>query len=371
MVCHHEEVTGLPDDEAAGPDISPPTPRISWGKRVVLSVVLLAVVALPCVIGLWLGHREAAFACLTGTITVLASASFNGLRAARFAVPVALAAVVLGAITKPVAGQPDSAPLNGWLWVVVVAFFAALSGLATQRGAGVALSTATLAAVVAPIFRDFKHLGVVLVFLAIGSLYGWVIGVLLGAPARSPVPRTSPRAARLIALFLGVAAGIACAAVVIADRPHTVWLATAVVVLGIPTPGLTERSILWRMIGQVAACTIVAIVTWLIVTSGFADPSPLFGAAIVIALLCYLTSLGSGPAIEIACLSTALLLPVAAKENTQIGEIVLDRLADNLIGLGIVAVALAAIRRWASEVEGELREDLASTLATPAMPASE
>ena len=325
--------------------------RIPFGKRLLRAVALLILcVAIPFAVGLLFGHRDAAIACVYGTIIVIGSASFNGLRATRYAAPAAIVAIVLGAITKPVADHPGDTPFNGWLWVAVVVFFAMLSGFATRRGAGVAMSMATLFAVVAPAFRDYSELAEVLIFLAIGSVYGWLIASRIGAPTASPAPPTSPRSARLIAIFLGIAVGLGCSVVVVSNLPHATWIATAVVVLGIPTPGFTEKAILWRMVGQLLACGIVAVVTWIITSAGFANPLPYFGIAVGLSLLCYLMSLGSNVAVQIAFLSTTLMLPVAAKESSEIGGVVIDRIAYNLIGLGILALALVAVRLWAREI---------------------
>jgi hypothetical protein len=316
------------------------------GKAIMLMVVFVVV---PLAVGYAVdGMRAGAAACL-GAILVLSSSFTNGRRATRYAVPFAALALVLGAWTKPMPGKLSEAPLDGWLWLLVVAAFAVLSGLATQRGAGVAMSMATLYAVVAPPFRSFSHLLLAMAWLAAGSLYGWFVARYIGAPESSPALRTTPHRARLIALFLGLAAALACLVALLGNLPYSTWIVTAVVVLGIPTPGLTERAMLQRMLGQLGACFIISMVALAINATDTAYHQVLFLIAMVVTALAYLVSLGEPLPLQIALLSAAIMMPTAAREADNVANVVTYRLFENLIGLGILAISLLAIRLWARE----------------------
>ena len=197
--------------------------------------------------------------------------------------------------------------------------------------------------------RITRFLLVMLAWLLAGSLYGWLLAKKMGAPTSSPAPHRPVREARLIALFLAVAAGLACFVVIRTDLPHATWIATAVVVLGIPTPGFTERRMLERMVGQLGACAAVALVAWGISALPSAHAHLLFTIATLLALLGYLMSLGEPVPLQIAFLSAAIMMPTAASESDAVGALVGDRLVYNLIGLGVLALALAAVRLWANE----------------------
>ena len=348
-MCQHGEVS------TPKPRFRPTAASLSarLGKALLLMVLFLGV---PLGVGFWLAGKEAAVAALFGSIIVLSSSMMNGRRPTRYAAPVTVVALVLGALTKPILGHASEAPAGGWLWVAVVVLFALIAARATQWGAGVALSMATLYAVVAPPFHDLGHLAIVVGFLMLGGLYGWLLAGRLGAQSTSPASPSSPRQARLIALFLGIAVGVACSLVVILELPYSYWIATAVVVLGVPTPGLTERAILLRMLGQLGACAIVGAVSWGINTLGSAHAIPLYIAAMLIAALAYLMSLGRPLPEQIAFLSAAIMMPTAAKESANVGGIVGDRLLYNLIGLGILALALVAVRIWAAETAPVLED---------------
>lgn len=349
------------DSDAAPPDdlfpTAPPAPRArfrssaqSLRSRLLRSLILLVLfLGVPLIVGVAAGGVKFGEAAALGAIIVLSSSMSNGRQATQYAAPVTLVALTLGAFAKPVPGKVADAPLDGWLWLGVVVLFAMLSGLATQRGAGLAMSMATLYAVVAPPFRDVHSLLILVAWLAAGSLYGWLLARRLGAPESSPAPPRSAATAWRIALFLGVAVGLACLVVIRTDLPHSTWIVTAVVVLGVPTPGFTERKILERMAGQLGACAAVAAATWAI--SQAPDPAQraLFAAATLLAALLYLMSLGEPVAVQIAFFSAAIMLPIAARGTQGIGDLVGDRLLYNLIGLGILALALAAVRLWADE----------------------
>ena len=343
-MCQHDDVTS-------------PKPRLrpsvgSFAARLGRAVVLLVLfLGIPVGLTFWLVGKDEAIAAGLGSVIVLGSSMLNGRRATRYAAPVTAVAVVLGALTKPVLGHAAEAPAGGWLWVAVVVMFALLAARATEWGAGVALSTATLYAVVAPPFHDLAHLALVVAFLMLGGAYGWLLAGRLGAPVASQAPPTTRRQARLIALFLGIAVGIACSIVVIVEMPHSFWIVTAVVVLGVPTPGLTERAIALRMLGQLGACAIVGLVSWGIEALGPAHAIPLYAAATLVAALAYLMSLGRPLPEQIAFLSAAIMMPTAAKESDHLAGLVSDRLLYNLIGLGILALALLAVRIWAAETE--------------------
>jgi len=337
--------------EQSGPPSQTPVPwpRRPLRRRLPLAVAGVVVIALvPLGIGYALGYPKEGLAAMYGAVVTLSSAMSSGLRTTRFAVPYYVLALTLGALTKPVHGEASTALFGGWAWVTLIVVLAVISGLATQRGAGVAMSMATLYAVVVPPFEDRGHVLHALIFLVVGCLYGALIAARLGASEVSPDPPTGPRQARVIALFLGLVAGIGAAIAVTSGVPHGAWLVTAIVVLGIPVPGLTERLILWRMVGQLGACAAVFVIATVISRVDPAQPTVWFGLAAFVTAVGYVTAMGSNPAVSIGFLSATLLLPAAAYDFRDIGGIVGGRLLDNFIGLAILAVALVGIRLWAS-----------------------
>jgi hypothetical protein len=251
----------------------------------------------------------------------------NGRRATRYAAPLMLAGAALGALTKP-----------GWAWVVLLAALAAASGLATRWGAGLAVSMATLQAAAAPAIDDSGHLIVMLAFTLAGAAYGWLMAGRLGAPRRSPAPHMSGRYTATLAVGLALAVSIAASVAVVTEWLHATWLVTAVVALGIPTPGLTERQMGQRMLGQLGACGIVTVVT-LMTTNLYV----LLAAALVLLTL-YLMSLGRPLSEQVAYLSAFFMLPAAATTSGTV--LLLQRLAYNLLGLAILSLVLVALR-WA------------------------
>jgi uncharacterized membrane protein YccC len=268
---------GAPADGAPAAERPRVRPQqLPWHRRLRQALRLLAVFfAAPLLLGTLLGPRGAGLAAMTGAVLVLASSMANGRRATRYAAPVMIAAMVAGSLTK-----------TSWLWVVLVAALAGLSGLATMRGAGLATSMATLQAVTAPPFDDWDRVLVLVGFTLLGAGYGWVMGGRLGAPPTSPAPFTGRRYATALATGLALAAGLAAAFAHLTEWEHITWMVAAVVVLGIPTPGLTQRLMGQRMLGQLGACGIVAVMS-LIST----NPWVLLLAAVV-CLTLYLMALG-------------------------------------------------------------------------------
>lgn len=318
--------TGPGQPRVAGPAVRPQ--QLPWHTRVCQALRLLAEFVLaPLLIGGLLGPRGAGLAATLGAVLVLASSMANGRRATRYAAPLMLVAAALGAVTKP-----------GWAWVVVLAVLAASSGVATRWGAGLAVSMATLQAATAPAIDDLGQLVAMLGFTLAGAVYGWVMAARLGAPRRSPAPRTTRRYTTTLAVGLGLAVAAAATFAVVTDWPHATWMVTAVVALGIPTPGLTERQMGQRMLGQLGACAIVTVIT--LVTTNLVV---LLVAALVVLTL-YLMSLGRPLAEQVAYLSAFFMLPAAAATSGTV--LVVERLAYNLLGIGILTLVLVALR-WA------------------------
>jgi hypothetical protein len=287
--------------------------------------LLALFIVVPLLVGAILGPPGAGYAATVGAALVLASSMLNGRRLTRLAAPLMIAAVLLGAATK-----------DTWWWVLLVASLAFASGMATRVGAGVAVSMATVQAVNAPAFDDLGRLAVLGGFTALGGVYGYFAAAATGAPPTSPAPPTSRRYAVTLAVALAAAAGLAAAFAQLTQWEHITWMVVAVVVLGIPTPGLTERLMVSRMRGQVMAVGIVA-------AAAFVSTNPWWLVlCALISLTLYLMSLGMAVEKQIMYLSASFMLPVAATTNAAV--IAGQRLVFNAIGLGILTAVLLALR---------------------------
>lgn len=299
-----------------------------WRIRLRRALALVAVFLLaPLLLGTILGPPGAGLAAMLGAVLVLASSMANGRRATRYAAPLMIAALVAGSLSK-----------GSWLWVLLVAALAGLSGLATMRGAGLAVSMATVQVVTAPPFHDWDRVLVLVGFTVLGAGYGWVMAGRLGAPPTSPAPFTERPYATALAVGLALAAGLAAAFAHLTQWPHITWMVAAVVVLGIPTPGLTQRLMVQRMLGQLGACAIVAVMS--LVAS---DPWVLLVAALA-CLTLYLMALGRPLWEQVTYLSAFFMLPAAAATSGAV--LVGQRLVYNVVGLGLLMLVLAGLG-WA------------------------
>jgi hypothetical protein len=308
--------------------------QLPWHRRLRQALRLLAVFfAAPLLLGALLGPPGAGLAAMIGAVLVLTSSMANGRRATRYAAPLMIAAMVAGSLTK-----------TSWLWVLLVAALAGLSGLATMRGAGLAVSMSTLQAVAAPPFHDWDRVLVLIGFTVLGAGYGWVMGGRVGAPPTTPAPFTGRRYAVSLAIALFLAAGLAAAFAHLTQWEHITWMVAAVVVLGIPTPGLTQRLMGQRMLGQLGACGVVVVIA-LIST----DPWFLLAAAVV-CLTLYLMALGRPMWEQVTYLSAFFMLPAAAATSGAV--LVGERLLYNLIGLGLLMLVLLGLR-WARRFVGD------------------
>lgn len=300
------------------------TPR--WRRRLPVALrILLKFGIAPMLIGSLLGPVGAGPAATLGAVLAVGTAAMNGRRAALAAMPLVALAAGLGSWSKP-----------GWPWVAVVTGFAVLSGLATLRGMGVAASQATLMAVIAPEVADGSRVMVLTGFVMAGSLYGLAMMHRAGASEPRKAPPRTPAFAAIAAIALGTAVGTASSIAVATGWQRATWAVGAVVVLGIPTPGLTEKLMIQRVIGQVGACGIVGGIA--LVTS---NPIVLTGAGLL-ALVCYLMAIDQRGARPIMWFTAAAMLPAAAATSPDV--LIAQRLGFNLLGLAILLVVLAVVR---------------------------
>jgi hypothetical protein len=298
----------------------------TWKPRLVQALKLeVLFLVVPIAVGALLGPPGAGLAALLGALIVFASSTTNGLVATRYAAPLMMAAVVLGALTKP-----------EWWWVPVVAAFAFASGVATLYGAGIAVAGATLWAAFAPRAREVDHLGLLVGYMVLGSLYGWLIARRMGVPVRSPAAPPTRRYALTLATSLALAVGIAAALAVATDWEQSTIILGAIVVLGIPTPGITEGLIKQRVIGTVAGCVLV------VVASLITDNPAVLAAGAFVCVTLYLMSAGRPLTVQATFLTAAMMLPAAGTTSTSV--LAARRLGYTAIGLAILAAVLLLLR---------------------------
>jgi len=300
--------------------------QLPWRTRFWRALQLLVIfVAVPIGAGMLLGPQGAGFATVLGAMQVLWSSLSNGRRLTGRVLPLMLLASVLGALTTP-----------GPLWVLLLVVLAAASGLATLWGAGIAVSMATLLATVVPAIGEGDQLLALIAFLCLGAGYGWLMGARFGAPNESPAAPATLRSALTITVSLASAVGVAGAVVLLTDLSNATWAVTAVVALGIPTPGLTERLMLQRMAGQLGASAIVVVVALM-----STNPIVLSLAALV-CLQLFFMSFGRPVAEQIAYLSAFFMLPaVAATSPTSLAA---QNIGYNLLGVAILGLVLVVLR---------------------------
>ncbi|MFM2070846.1 MAG: hypothetical protein RLZZ623_1109 [Actinomycetota bacterium] len=298
-----------------------PTHRLFNALRL---LVLFALA--PLLIGNLLGPSGAGSAATLGAMLAVGTASMNGPRAARLAMPLVALAAALGSWSKP-----------GWTWVLVATGFAVFSGLATVRGFGVAAAQATLMAVIVPMIVDGGRLVVLTAFVILGGLYGLAMTRRLNGPPAALAPLPSRRMAVITAIGLGLAVSLACSIAVLTNWERAIWMPGAIVVLGIPTPGLTEKLMVQRVLGQIGACGIVLVL-------GLATSSAWFlNFAGLIAFVGYLMCLGDRGSKPIMFFSAAVMLPAAAATRPDV--LIAQRLGFNFLGVGVLLVVLVVLRK--------------------------
>jgi hypothetical protein len=301
-----------------------------WVHRLRQALAIEALfLVVPLAVGALLGPPGAGLAAVLGSVIVFASATANGLVATRYATPVMLIAAVLGALTKP-----------DWWWVPVLAVFAFASGLGTLWGAGVALAGATLWAVSAPSVQDVDHLALLVGYMVLGSLFGWLVCRRIGVPVTSPAPRPTQRYALTLATSLAVAVAIAAGIAVATGWDRSSSIVAAVVVLGVPAPGITEGRIAQSALGTFAGC--VLVISLSLVTD---DPIAV-AVCVFVCLTLYLMAAGQPLAVQVMLLTSVFMLPSAA--STGATALAAQRLGYTAIGLGIMALVLVVLRFTAS-----------------------
>lgn len=281
-------------------------------------------IVLPLLVGGFLGPAGAGLAATTGTMLMLISAMTNGRRNALRSMPWTVLACFAGALTT-----------QAWPWVFVMAFFAFAAGLATLRGAGVAASMACLVAATIPPVDGLGQALVMTTYVILGAAYGWFMSAQLGAPPITPAPIPSRRYAVTLAVAYSLAAGLAAAIAVATGWERSTWLVAAVVVLGIPTPGLTQKLMGQRMLGQLAACLVVLLVS-LITNSPWA-----LAVLAMLALVVYLMILDKPLWIQVSTMSAFYMLPAVAQDSGAL--VAAQRLAYNLLGLGLLLLVLLVL----------------------------
>lgn len=297
------------------------TAAIDWVPRLRLAVIVVASLVVPVLFAWALGGSLAAYGVGIGAAMSAASTAAAGLPAARLGAPAIVAAFVLGSLT---AG-------DRW-WIVVVAGFAALAGVAGARDATAPFLFAAVVSTIAPESVDVVSALWLGGFTAIGCVYGLALAARPGtsAPVDPQRPELAPAAE---ALLLGVLGAVTAAIALAVDDDQAYWIPMTAMIVAIPTAsGTTTRGrerIIGTLIGAAVAIGIALV-----------SPPRLVHAAIaVIALIMTLATAGLTYRVQATFVTLFVLLAGGAPHR----DLVERRVVFTLVGAAVLTTGALAI----------------------------
>lgn len=312
--------TGPPSDGAPG--ASPSTLRRVVGTAVVIMLLILV----PAGIGYAVAGTPAATGAVIGSLIAFLIGVTCGTRQAWRYLPVYLVALAA------------SAALGGtWWWVAVVAAIGAAAGWGVRTGGLVPTALVGVLFSVTPVIAEADAAVSAVAFCAAGSVNGVLLARAIGAPTVTDIPRMSASRARIAAVALGLAAGVAGTAMLLWGNQYGYWLPMTVFVLAIPHPGIS--------VATAAAQRIVGTAVGIVVGGAFTLLAPVSWQQLGLAMLLLLggfllhTPAWLSPALTSAAIVVILTPPGGGTEVAS------SRLAATAAG-ALIIVTVAALGAW-------------------------
>ncbi|MEI8332289.1 MAG: FUSC family protein [Chloroflexota bacterium] len=297
-------------------------------ERIELAVTLLAVIAVPALIAIWLGYHSLAFYGVMGAAFVL-------IMAMPMAASVSFPAALISGLAVLVTLQLGHEPLPLALWMGALALCVGLVSVVGYHRAGTLVALSACVFIARPVPAGDLLL-VTLMFTG-GGIYGAIVAraVRKGPPrARARIPATwAVVYGVLLAGLISVATGVTVAL----DIPHGYWAVLAILIVAQPTGGTAGRAskrAIAVIIGVAASLLIVQVVHTQAVFTIL--------TAVAVALAAYQAT-STRPYFLTSFMSIAFILASGSTDAAESTAVV--RFVTNLVAIS-ATVAVAAAVSW-------------------------